>query len=494
MSSNLELEEKDLVLELIGPSTCFSMGIAELAVSQSTLTTDDIQTFEWKSIIKPGIVCLLQDPTRDWDYFIRVFDIGKGVKVWELRIELNTRATRRRRHLILLDSLFGVFTACLNFVDNDEADIFSIFMSDIVGFDDCKKTPQEYLKESKEIIDLRLSLFPTPSHISSKPGIENDCKRGKLIRDKDVTKSIDSIETKNIIVRKTSRRSEMKSRVCNNISEKKLNEIVLEKLKLFLGDAGLDMSIFDDPEYGSLANEFFEKEKDAFEAMDAKWILEKGDIHNKKCISNNGVTSQHDSEKYDVFDNPYYEDALPLQSDFERTRRHMSLFMANKKDALLAEEVRFSEERSLKLSAKGFCDANENKKASSTLEPSSDKSQQDNKPISESSTENASDDSIESTTESDFDDVNESEISNCKSSSQNCGKSEAEKFSTFREKLQHKRNDSCSIVIRRSPLPPKKSCPPPSPTSQKVISTSRYKWKAAKATTIKRSKCNSVLE
>ena len=188
------------------------------------------------------------------------------------------------------------------------------------------------------------------------------------------------------------------------------------------------------------------------------------------------------------------EDALPLQNDFERTRRHMSLFMANKKDALLAEEVRFSEERSLKLSAKGFCDANENKKASSTLEPSSDKSQQDNKSISESSTENASDDSIESTTESDFDDLNESEISNCKSSSQNCGKSEAEKFSTFREKLQHKRNDSCSIVIRRSPLPPKKSCPPPSPTSQKVTSTSRYKWKAAKAKTIKRSQCNSDVE
>ena len=75
MSSNLEFDEKKLVLELLGPSTCFSMGIAELAVSQSTLTTDDIQTFEWKSIIKPGIVCLLQDPTRDWDYFIRVFDL-----------------------------------------------------------------------------------------------------------------------------------------------------------------------------------------------------------------------------------------------------------------------------------------------------------------------------------------------------------------------------------------------------------------------------------
>ena len=486
LSSNLEPDEKELVLELIGPSTCFSMGIAELAVSQSTLTTDDIQTFEWKSIIKPGIVCLLQDPTRDWDYFIRVFDLDKGVKVWELRIELNTRATRRRRHLILLDSLFGVFTACLNFVDNDEADIFSIFMSDIVGFDDSKKTPQEYLKESKEMIDLRLSLFPTPSHISSKPVLGNDSKKGKLTKDKDATKSIDSIETKNIIMVKTSRSSEIKSRVCNNISEKKLNEIVLEKLKLFLGDAGLDMSIFDDPEYGSLATEFFEKEKDAIEAMDTKKILEYANIHNKKYISNNGKTNHSDPKEYDVFDNPYYEDALPLQNDFERTRRHMSLFMGNKKEAPSVEGVSTSEERSLKLPAKGFYDANQKKKASFTLEPSSDKSHQDNTSISKSSTENASDDSNESTTESDFDDTNESEVRNGKSSSQNCGKSETEKFPTFREKLQHRRNESCSIVIKRSPLPSKKSCQAPSPSSQNVTSTSRYKWKAAKAKTMKK--------
>ena len=119
MSNNLLPEEKELVLELLGPSTCLSMGVAELAVSQSTITTDDIINFDWKSIIKPGVVCLLQDPLRDWDYFIRVFDLDRGTKVWDHRIELNTRATRRRRHLILLDSLFGVFTACLNFVDDD---------------------------------------------------------------------------------------------------------------------------------------------------------------------------------------------------------------------------------------------------------------------------------------------------------------------------------------------------------------------------------------
>ena len=129
-----------------------------------------------------------------------------------------------------------------------------------------------------------------------------------------------------------------------------------------------------------------------------------------------------------------------------------------------------------------------------TLEPSPDKSHQDDKSISESSAENTSDDSNESTTESDFDDTNESEERNCKSSSQSCGKSKTEKYFAFREKLQHRRNDSCSIVIKRSPLPPKKSCPPPSPPSQKVTSTSRYKWKAAKAKTIKRSPCNSDIE
>ena len=92
--------------------------------------------------------------------------LDQTIRAWDQRIELNSRATRRRRHLILLDSLYGV--SCLNFVDDDEVSIFFIFMSDVVGFGGCKRTPENFLWDLESIVKY--------NHLSREGVLNSDLK------------------------------------------------------------------------------------------------------------------------------------------------------------------------------------------------------------------------------------------------------------------------------------------------------------------------------
>ena len=135
ISEHLLPGEVKLIEKLLGDSCCRAMGIAELAISpiQSTVLTEQIHKFKWNSIIKPGVVCFNTDPQRNNDYYIKVFSMNKGKKIWEQRIDLNMKFNRRRRHLITFDgNLCGRGTICLNFIDNDEADDFAWEMSKVM--------------------------------------------------------------------------------------------------------------------------------------------------------------------------------------------------------------------------------------------------------------------------------------------------------------------------------------------------------------------------
>ena len=135
ISEHLLPGEVKLIEKLLGDSCCKAMGIAELAISpiQSTVLTKQIHKFKWNSIIKPGVVCFNTDPQRNNDYYIKVFSMNEGKKIWEQRIDLNMKSNRRRRHLITFDgNLCGRGTICLNFIDNDEADNFAWEMSKVM--------------------------------------------------------------------------------------------------------------------------------------------------------------------------------------------------------------------------------------------------------------------------------------------------------------------------------------------------------------------------
>merc|ERR1712051_467088 len=132
MSEHLLPGEVKVIEKLLGDSSCKAMGIAELAMSpiQSTVLTGKLHKFEWKSVIKPGLICFIIDPGRNNDYYIQAFDIDQRKRVWEQQIDLQMKYSRRRRHLITFDGAYG--TICLNFIDNDEADVFALAMSRVI--------------------------------------------------------------------------------------------------------------------------------------------------------------------------------------------------------------------------------------------------------------------------------------------------------------------------------------------------------------------------
>ena len=107
ISKNLRPEEAQLIETLLGDDRkCFSMAIAELAISpiQNISGNANEQTFEWQSVIRPGVVCFIQDFGRNNQYFIHAYDMDKGLKVYEQRLETKLKYKRRRRHILTLTS------------------------------------------------------------------------------------------------------------------------------------------------------------------------------------------------------------------------------------------------------------------------------------------------------------------------------------------------------------------------------------------------------
>ena len=133
LSTHLRREEVQTIESLLGKARCKSMAIAELAISanQDIVTNDDSQTFVWKSVVQPGLVCFVQDPTKNNDYFIQAFNLDKPQKEWSQQVDPKMKYRRRRRHIVTFDGVYGL--ACLNFVDDDESDSFISSMTKVLG-------------------------------------------------------------------------------------------------------------------------------------------------------------------------------------------------------------------------------------------------------------------------------------------------------------------------------------------------------------------------
>ena len=250
ISVHLRKDEKKLTENLLGDTDCKAMGIAEVAkctiipkingrvVQAKDSSSKQIQEFDWKSIdfIKPGLICLVQDNNND--YFIWAFNLEKEMNVFQQPINLKLEYRRRRRHLITFNIEDEIL--CLNFVDDDEADDFAMALSKVI-------------KNSKPVCNLQ----STPTSDQDIPKNENGMNKSKR-NDKKKKKKSKNEKKKGIWGQMFSKKSNDKNKVFSKENLKnEIGEEELNKVKVFLQVARLDLSLLDDPEKGPQFYQFY---------------------------------------------------------------------------------------------------------------------------------------------------------------------------------------------------------------------------------------------
>ena len=116
-NSNLTPTEKQIVMEILGDSKkVLFIGIAEFLVSPCC------NEEKWDSIVKPGVVCFVKDLFK-CKFFVQVISMTEGKLVWSQNIDEHIATQRRRRWIFVFET--GYRKLMLNFVDDDEADVFS---------------------------------------------------------------------------------------------------------------------------------------------------------------------------------------------------------------------------------------------------------------------------------------------------------------------------------------------------------------------------------
>ena len=118
---NINEKEEELIETLIGESKKMSFaGIAEILISPTKSKE------KWDSLVKPGVVCFVRDLDRK-TFFLQVINMKKGAVAWNQNIDHHVTIQRRRRWIFVLETEFR--KVLLNFVDDCEADAFSMVLS-----------------------------------------------------------------------------------------------------------------------------------------------------------------------------------------------------------------------------------------------------------------------------------------------------------------------------------------------------------------------------
>ena len=118
---NINEKEEQLIETLIGDSKKMSFaGIAEILISAPEAKE------KWDSLVKPGVVCFVRDLDKK-TFFLQVINMKKGTIAWNQNIDNHVVIQRRRRWIFVLET--GYRKVLLNFVDDCEADAFSMVLS-----------------------------------------------------------------------------------------------------------------------------------------------------------------------------------------------------------------------------------------------------------------------------------------------------------------------------------------------------------------------------
>ena len=93
---NLTRYNRILILNLLGNSyKKLTTGIVEVLLSSSE------KLEEWKSIIRPGVVCLVEDLHKK-QFTVLVINMDQGAIVWKQHIDNHLICERRRRWIFVL--------------------------------------------------------------------------------------------------------------------------------------------------------------------------------------------------------------------------------------------------------------------------------------------------------------------------------------------------------------------------------------------------------
>ena len=139
---NLNSNEINLIARLTEIDYhCLCRGIGQLAVSRSSFlgssiascnelmlykntdneTYDSLNKYRWKIILKVGVLILSQH-RKTKRYYIQAIDMVNEKVVINHQVEHDTQFKRKRRFILTFETKLGTF--CINFIDDDEADIF----------------------------------------------------------------------------------------------------------------------------------------------------------------------------------------------------------------------------------------------------------------------------------------------------------------------------------------------------------------------------------
>lgn len=307
ITGNLQPNELTLVNELVGPDQqCLSRAIAQVAIDRSTFLgnrfskpNNDLSSekttsahdknnnvFHWHIVLNVGVIVFTKDLQQE-KYYIRLINMVKGKVILSQEIESGTILRRKRRFITIFETQFG--TVCLNFVDDNEADIF---MNEIYKFspniDSINRPIGDGVKQRS-------------SDDSNKPTLrlknETESKQDTICNE-DQSESNGKVEKKQSLAGKFkslfnirgSFDNRSKKKVSKEYFQDKIGESQFEKLVIFLKIAGRNESDFNDPGKAREILQFYEEHKKSIDMIQPEREEEYGVID-------------------DIFEQPYEEDS-----------------------------------------------------------------------------------------------------------------------------------------------------------------------------------------
>ena len=186
-NTNLTQLEKEIIQRLVNerenPKKILSIGIAEFLTSPSSGEE------KWTPMVRPGVVCFVKDEIKK-SFFVEIISLLEGKIIWSQNIDAHVLTQRRRRWILVFET--GFRKLMLNFVDDDEADLFAdilfsrvsklkkkqvndstirYFVTDSgkVEYQD-KNARQEEKKE--KVIDKLLEMASVPKEVRNDPAVK----------------------------------------------------------------------------------------------------------------------------------------------------------------------------------------------------------------------------------------------------------------------------------------------------------------------------------
>ena len=280
---NLQPHEIALVNEIIGPyqkSLC--RAIAQVAIDRSTFLgtnfprpDDDLSSekiskshdrnnndFNWHIVLNVGVIVFCED-LHQHEHFINLINMERGKIILQQKIEQGTTFQRRRRFITIFETQFG--TVCLNFVDDDEADVFMKELYKYYPDNRCVSNASNIVKE-KNLDDSDLSNHLRKHKDNNEETIICDNLNVESLRKSDKKQSLAG-KFKQLFSIRGSLSNLSKKEVSKEYFKNKIGENQFAKLVVFLKVAGRNETEFDDPGQAREVLKFYEENKSSIDMI-----------------------------------------------------------------------------------------------------------------------------------------------------------------------------------------------------------------------------------